>query len=178
MKLIYAMNKKAGKYWSKKAEAPATPLPERGYLSNIAVNKERKALSIFRINPLAVLIDYVAAKHSNLATFFLQTIFHKSTPFCSLGLADSRQGASCVVPTTFAGLQQLSPKLTGQRALSFPMEEKKGRKWDCCKFQNSLKGAFTPDSLRCKYTTEYRKLYFSLTEIGIFAYIYNRILEN
>lgn len=31
---------------------------------------------------------------------------------------------------------------------------------------------------RCKYTTEYRKLFFSLTEIGNFGYVYNRNLVN
>lgn len=94
--------------------------PERGCLGYLAVNKEGEALSITRINPLAFNC-YVATEYSDLATFFLHLIH--SSFLSSLIVRLKPDGCVAYGMWSFHHRQQLSPMLTGQRALVFHRAE-------------------------------------------------------
>lgn len=116
-------------------------LPESSYSTSLAVNKEREAPSVARVNPPAVDGD-VAAEHSGHATFsFAKTSIHKH-PF---DIMASLTTGGCV-----ALLQQISPKLTGQRALSFFKQMQKDRRER--HREMPLKGVMNSKFSRCKYS--------------------------
>lgn len=93
-------------------------LPESGYILPLGRNEEGEHLSGFRINPSAV-TDDIATEHKVLAAFESAIILHNIHPFCIM--------ASYTTGRCVALLQQISPKLTGQRALSFFIRMQKDR---------------------------------------------------